>query len=308
MVGELQVPRAAQQFTSVAAKVREAEPDLVFIASFGAQQDQIVKQLRDNGVTQQLAELFGVLLADGHAAARGQGRAVPDPVGGLDSGRHERAGRQGLEGQDRQGAERLRGQLLQCRDGVRAVGAGAWKRAGQPITGENLLEQRKANGSFDLVGGKMDVPAERHGRRCRSRSTRSTAPAPASWSRPAPWRSSARSPSGCRRAAAPTPHQRAAARGDLRADCGRLLADLRRHQDLPRRARRGLHDRRLPLLVVAIGAGPALAGRRAGRRWSPRSCSGCSWSASSTARSSGTRGHSSRFSSPPSACRSSCRT
>ena len=55
MVVELQVPRAAQQFTSIAAKVRESSPDLVFIASFGAQQAQIVKQLRDNGVSQQLA-------------------------------------------------------------------------------------------------------------------------------------------------------------------------------------------------------------------------------------------------------------
>ena len=54
MVVSLQVPRASQQFSGVAAKVREAKPDVVFIASFGTQQAQIVKQLRDNGVNQQL--------------------------------------------------------------------------------------------------------------------------------------------------------------------------------------------------------------------------------------------------------------
>ena len=30
------------------------------------------------------------------------------------------------------------------------------EKSGQPITGENLLKQRQANGSFDLVGGKME--------------------------------------------------------------------------------------------------------------------------------------------------------
>jgi branched-chain amino acid transport system substrate-binding protein len=34
--------------------------------------------------------------------------------------------------------------------------AQALEKSGQPITGENLLRQRKSNGSFDLVGGKME--------------------------------------------------------------------------------------------------------------------------------------------------------
>jgi branched-chain amino acid transport system substrate-binding protein len=34
--------------------------------------------------------------------------------------------------------------------------AQALEKSGQPITGENLLKQRKANGTFDLVGGKME--------------------------------------------------------------------------------------------------------------------------------------------------------
>ena len=34
--------------------------------------------------------------------------------------------------------------------------AQALEKSNQPITGENLLKQRKANGTFDLVGGKME--------------------------------------------------------------------------------------------------------------------------------------------------------
>ena len=34
--------------------------------------------------------------------------------------------------------------------------AQALEKSGQPITGENLLKQRRAMGSFDLVGGKME--------------------------------------------------------------------------------------------------------------------------------------------------------
>lgn len=52
LVGSFSVPRAAQQFGPVAARVRQTRPDAVYIASFGAQQSQIIKGLRDNGVTQ----------------------------------------------------------------------------------------------------------------------------------------------------------------------------------------------------------------------------------------------------------------
>jgi ABC-type branched-subunit amino acid transport system substrate-binding protein len=60
VLGEaLSVPSNAQQFSGIAARVRDAKPDVVYIASFGAQQSQIIKQLRDNGVTQQLASYSG---------------------------------------------------------------------------------------------------------------------------------------------------------------------------------------------------------------------------------------------------------
>lgn len=54
LVGSFSIPRDAQQFGPVAARVRQVRPDAVYIASFGAQQSQIAKGLRNNGVSQQL--------------------------------------------------------------------------------------------------------------------------------------------------------------------------------------------------------------------------------------------------------------
>lgn len=55
LAGTFSVPVTAQQFAGIAAKVRDSKPDVVYIASYGSQEVQIVKQLRDNGVSQQLA-------------------------------------------------------------------------------------------------------------------------------------------------------------------------------------------------------------------------------------------------------------
>lgn len=62
LVGSFSVPRAAQQFGPVVARVRQTRPDAVYVASFGAQNAQIVKALRDNGVTQTICSYsaFGI--------------------------------------------------------------------------------------------------------------------------------------------------------------------------------------------------------------------------------------------------------
>ena len=60
LIEKMSVPTTAQQFSGIAAKVRAAKPDAVYIASYGAQQIQIVKQLRDNGVDQQLDHLLWI--------------------------------------------------------------------------------------------------------------------------------------------------------------------------------------------------------------------------------------------------------
>lgn len=52
LVGEFSAAPTAQQFAGVAAKIRDTRPDLIYVASYGTQQTQIFKQLRDNGLSQ----------------------------------------------------------------------------------------------------------------------------------------------------------------------------------------------------------------------------------------------------------------
>ncbi len=51
-----------QQFSAIAARIRTLSPDAVYFASYGAQQAQIIKQLRDAGITQPLLTYSGATI------------------------------------------------------------------------------------------------------------------------------------------------------------------------------------------------------------------------------------------------------
>jgi branched-chain amino acid transport system substrate-binding protein len=155
MVLELQVPRAAQQFTSVAAKVRESSPDLVFIASFGAQQAQIVKQLRDNGVSQQLAGYSAFSSPTVTQLPEAKGALFPSQsVDWAAPGLSQRVAADWKAKTGKEPNAYVANYYNAVMVFVRL--AQALEKSGHPITGENLLKERKANGTFDLVGGKME--------------------------------------------------------------------------------------------------------------------------------------------------------
>jgi branched-chain amino acid transport system substrate-binding protein len=63
LAGTFSIPRTAQQFGPIAARVRQSRPDAVYIASFGAQQAQIIKGLRDNGISQPLVGYSALSIA-----------------------------------------------------------------------------------------------------------------------------------------------------------------------------------------------------------------------------------------------------
>jgi len=158
LVAELQVPRNSQQFTSIAAKVREAGPDLVFIASFGAQQAQIVKQLRDNGVSQQLAGYSAFASPTVTQLPEAKGALFPtQSVDWAAPGMSERVAR---DWKSKTGKE-PNAYVANYYNAVMVFVtlAQALEKSGTPITGENLLKQRRATASFDLVGGKMEFLA-----------------------------------------------------------------------------------------------------------------------------------------------------
>lgn len=54
LVGSYSVAPGMEQFSAIAAQIRQANPDAIYFASYGSQQLQIIKQLRDAGLPQQL--------------------------------------------------------------------------------------------------------------------------------------------------------------------------------------------------------------------------------------------------------------
>lgn len=154
LVADLQVPRASQQFSGIAAKVRQSSPDVVFIASFGAQQAQIVKQLRDNGVKTQLASYSSFSAPTVTQLPEAKGAIFPtQSVEWSATPLSQRVAKdwKAKTGKDANAyvANYYNSVLLF------AQLAQALEKAGKPITGENLLAQRRAIGSFEVVGGKM---------------------------------------------------------------------------------------------------------------------------------------------------------
>ena len=154
MVSSQQVPRASQQFAGLAAKVREAQPDVVFIASFGTQQAQIVKQLRDNGVKQQLVGYSAFSSPTVTQLPEARGALFPtQEVNWEGDAISRRLARDWKAKKNKEPNAYVANYYNAVMVFVKL--AQALEKSGQPITGENLLKQRKAMGSFDMVGGKM---------------------------------------------------------------------------------------------------------------------------------------------------------
>ena len=154
MVAALQVPRASQQFSGIAAKVRESKPDLVFIASFGAQQSQIIKQLRDNGVTQQIASYSGFSVPGVLQLPEAKGALFPTQS--INWTADAITQRLATDWKAKKGKE-PNAYVANYYNAVMVFVklAQALEKAGLPITGENLLKQRLRSGSFDVAGGRM---------------------------------------------------------------------------------------------------------------------------------------------------------
>ncbi|MFI4986230.1 MAG: ABC transporter substrate-binding protein, partial [Alphaproteobacteria bacterium] len=156
LVAELKIPRESQQFTSVAARAREANPEVIYIASFGAQQSQIIKQFRDNGISQQIASYSGFAIPSIDQAPEAQGALYTSQKMDWDSDDPitkrfvaEYKAKYG-KAPNYYAANYYNAVMLF------AVLARTLEKKGEAVTGENLLKERRAAGSFNLVGGKME--------------------------------------------------------------------------------------------------------------------------------------------------------
>jgi ABC-type branched-subunit amino acid transport system substrate-binding protein len=155
LIESLSVPTTAQQFSGVAARVREAKPQVVYIASYGAQEAQIVKQFRDNGITQQLASYsaFSIPEVDALAEARGSLYTTQS----VDWGSQDPVTRRLVEDYKAKHGKTPTAYVANYYNAVRlfALLARDLQKKKKPITGPNLLAQRDETKTFDLVGGKL---------------------------------------------------------------------------------------------------------------------------------------------------------
>jgi branched-chain amino acid transport system substrate-binding protein len=154
IVGELQIPRTAQQFASIAAKVRELKSDVIYIASFGSQPGQIVKQLRDNGVTQQIVSYSAFSVPTIGSLPEAKGSLYTTQA--ADFNASDLGKRVAKEYKEKTGKD-ANAYVANYYNAIMVFAQLAQKleKAGKPITGENLLAERRASPNFELVGGKM---------------------------------------------------------------------------------------------------------------------------------------------------------
>jgi len=154
LAGSFSVAPDEQQFSAVAAKVRELKPDAVYFASYGAQQLQIVKQLRDNGITQQLVTYSAAALPSVSADANCEGLLFSSQASDWDSTepvtkrfvtdwRAKYNTDPTVYTQNYYNAVRLFALLVQ-----------GLEKAKQPVNGETLLAEMLRVRRFNLVGGE----------------------------------------------------------------------------------------------------------------------------------------------------------
>ena len=159
LVAALSVPVASQQFSGIAALVRESKPDVVYIASYGAQQVSLIKQLRDNGVTQQLAS-YG-------AFSSPETLALPEAKGALYA--TQNIDWNSMDPITKRFVDDYKAKAGKLPSIFIATSYNAvWlfaqlaanlQKKGKPITGENLLAERLAIKTYDFVGGKVAFEA-----------------------------------------------------------------------------------------------------------------------------------------------------
>lgn len=155
LVNSFSVPTSAQQFSGVAAQVRSSGADAVYVASYGNQQLQIVKQLRDNGVDVQIATYSGYVVPDALALPESEGMIVTGQ--GVDFASEDPVTKRFVQDFKAKYDRDPTAYNVNYYNATLLYGilAKAIEADGKPVTGEALLAKRREMTSFDLVGGTV---------------------------------------------------------------------------------------------------------------------------------------------------------
>ena len=155
LVGSFSIPTTAQQFSGVAARVRDTKPDAVYIATYGNQQVQLVKQLRDNGVSQPIASYSALAMPSVLALPEAKGVYYTSQQVNWEKG--DALTKRMLADYKQKYGKEPNMYVLNYYNAVLTFAelAAALEKAGKPVTGENLLAQRKATKTFEFVGATV---------------------------------------------------------------------------------------------------------------------------------------------------------
>jgi len=151
----LSVPATAQQFGGIAARVRAANPDVIYVASYGSQQSQIVKQFRDNGIKQQFASYTAFSIPQINAQSEAVGSLYTSQDIGWES--QDSVTKRFVDDYKKKYNRMPTAYIANYYNCVRLFGLLAQQliKKGLPVTGENLLKQRLETKTFDMVGGQV---------------------------------------------------------------------------------------------------------------------------------------------------------
>ncbi|NYT61656.1 ABC transporter substrate-binding protein [Alcaligenaceae bacterium] len=155
LVESFSVPATAQSFSGIAARVRAANPDVIYVASYGSQQAQIVKQFRDNGIQQQFVSYSAFSVPEINALPEAKGSWYTTQ--NIDWNSSDSVTKRFVDDYKAKYNKMPTAYIANYYNAVRLLGllAHELEKQGKPITGENLLAQRIASKTFDLVGGKV---------------------------------------------------------------------------------------------------------------------------------------------------------
>ncbi len=155
LVESLSVPATAQQFSGIAARVRAANPDAIYIASYGSQQLQIIKQFRDNGIKQPLASYTAFSVPEVNTLPEAMGAYYTTQM--IDWNSQDPVTKRFVDDYKKKYNKMPTAYIANYYNAVRvfALLTRELRKKGKPITGENLLQQRKETRTFDLIGGNV---------------------------------------------------------------------------------------------------------------------------------------------------------
>jgi|SRR6185369_1371941 len=157
LVEALSVPATSQQFGGIAARVRAANPDVVYVASYGSQELQIVKQFRDAGIKQQLVSYSAFSIPELNALPEALGAMYTTQL--VDWSSNDPVTKRFVDDYKAKFNKMPTAYIANYYNAVRtfALLANQLQKKGKPVTGENLLAQRIETRTFDLVGGKVTI-------------------------------------------------------------------------------------------------------------------------------------------------------